>query len=74
VPEDFQLPVQTPDPDRLPACPKCGNKKMVKQMSRFAMTKGLKATIEAPNPELKRNPINDTSIALTRRLARNRLQ
>jgi putative FmdB family regulatory protein len=30
------------NPDRLPACPRCGNKKMVKQMSRFAMTKGLK--------------------------------
>src|SRR5213592_1847664 len=30
------------DPDRLPACPRCGNKKMVKQMSRFATTKGLK--------------------------------
>ncbi len=28
-------------PDRLPTCPKCGNKKMVKQMSRFAMTRGL---------------------------------
>lgn len=30
------------NPDRLPTCPKCGNKKLVKQMSRFAMTKGLK--------------------------------
>jgi len=30
------------NPDRLPACPRCGNKKMLKQMSRFAMTKGLK--------------------------------
>ena len=30
------------NPDRLPACPRCGNKKMAKQMSRFAMTKGLK--------------------------------
>jgi len=30
------------NPDRLPACPKCGNRKMAKQMSRFAMTKGLK--------------------------------
>jgi len=29
-------------PDHLPACPKCGNKKMAKQMSRFATTKGLK--------------------------------
>jgi len=27
------------NPDRLPVCPKCGNKKMEKQLSRFAMTK-----------------------------------
>jgi putative FmdB family regulatory protein len=26
------------DPGRLPVCPKCGNKKMVKQISRFATT------------------------------------
>jgi putative FmdB family regulatory protein len=30
------------EPDRLPTCPKCGNKKMTKQMSRFAMSRGLK--------------------------------
>ena len=30
------------NPDRLPVCPKCGNKKMSKQISRFAMSKGLK--------------------------------
>jgi len=30
------------NPDRLPACPKCGNKKMSKQVSRFALSKGLK--------------------------------
>jgi putative FmdB family regulatory protein len=30
------------NPDRLPVCPKCGNQKMSKQVSRFAMTKGLK--------------------------------
>jgi len=30
------------NPDRLPVCPKCGNKKMSKQISRFVMTKGLK--------------------------------
>jgi putative FmdB family regulatory protein len=30
------------NPDRLPACPKCGNKKMSKQMSGFAMPRGLK--------------------------------
>jgi putative FmdB family regulatory protein len=36
------------NPDRLPVCPKCGNKKMEKQMSRFAMTKGLKEPAAAP--------------------------
>ncbi|EEF57780.1 FmdB family zinc ribbon protein [Pedosphaera parvula] len=30
------------NPDRSPVCPKCGNKKMEKQMSRFAMSRGLK--------------------------------
>jgi putative FmdB family regulatory protein len=29
-------------PDRLPVCPKCGNKKMSKLVSRFAMSRGLK--------------------------------
>ena len=32
------------NPDRLPACPKCGNKKMSKQVSRFALSKGWKET------------------------------
>jgi putative FmdB family regulatory protein len=30
------------DPKHLPACPKCGNEKMVKQMSGFAMPRGAK--------------------------------
>ena len=30
------------NPGRLPACPKCGTKKMSKQISRFATSKGLK--------------------------------
>jgi putative FmdB family regulatory protein len=29
------------NPDRLPVCPKCGNKKLKKELSRFAMTRGL---------------------------------
>jgi putative FmdB family regulatory protein len=36
------------NPDRLPACPKCGNKKMVKQVSQFAMSRGLKEPTAAP--------------------------
>jgi len=31
------------NPDRLPVCPKCGNKKMSKQISRFAMSRNLSA-------------------------------
>jgi len=30
------------NPDHLPACPKCGNQKLSKQVSQFAMSKGLK--------------------------------
>ena len=30
------------NPGHLPTCPKCGNKKMAKQMSRFSSIKGLK--------------------------------
>ena len=30
------------NPDRLPVCPKCGHKKLSKQVSRFALSKGLK--------------------------------
>ena len=30
------------NPEGLPSCPKCGNKRMTKQFSRFAMTRGLK--------------------------------
>ena len=30
------------NPEHLPVCPKCGNKKMSKQMSRFAMPRGTK--------------------------------
>ncbi len=38
------------NPDRLPVCPKCGNKKMTKQMSTFAMPRGAKEPA-APGPE-----------------------
>jgi len=37
------------NPDRLPVCPKCGNKKMSKQVSRFAMSR--KLTEPAPKTE-----------------------
>ena len=34
-------------PDRLPKCPKCGNQRMKKQMSGFAMPRGLKESASA---------------------------
>ncbi len=34
-------------PKHLPTCPKCGNKKMTKQMSNFAMPRGLKDSAPA---------------------------
>lgn len=37
------------NPDHSPVCPKCGNKKLAKQMSRFAMTRGLAEP--TPKPE-----------------------
>lgn len=37
------------NPDRLPTCPKCGNKKMRKEVSRFAAPRGVKET--APKSE-----------------------
>ena len=36
------------NPGRLPVCPKCGHKKLRKEVSRFAMTKGLKESSAAP--------------------------
>jgi len=35
------------NPERLPVCPKCGNKNLEKQMSRFAMTRGLAESADA---------------------------
>ena len=39
------------NPGRLPACPKCGNKKLAKQLSRFATARGLKEP--AANQEIE---------------------
>src|SRR5512132_3547609 len=39
------------NPDGSPTCPKCGNKKMEKQISRFAMTRGLKEPAAKPEGE-----------------------
>ena len=47
------------NPDHLPACPKCGNKKMAKQLSRFAMTRGLKEPSAAAMGEGPEGPMPD---------------
>jgi len=39
------------NPDRLPVCPKCGNKRLSKQVSRFAMSKGLKEPAATSGPD-----------------------
>jgi putative FmdB family regulatory protein len=38
------------NPGRLPVCPKCGNKKMAKQMSAFSMPRGTKEPSAAGGP------------------------
>src|SRR5436309_2578893 len=53
-------------PERLPVCPKCGNKKMVKQMSRFAAPRGAKevaAKPEAGGDEPPAPDIDDPRVA-----------
>ena len=47
------------NPERLPVCPKCGNKKMVKQMSRFAMVKGVPEPGAAAEGEEGEEPMPD---------------
>jgi len=47
------------NPDRLPVCPKCGNKKMEKQMSRFAMSRGLKEPPAKTEPQSGEPPMPD---------------
>ena len=46
----FSFLAKRVNPGRQPACPKCGNKKMSKQVSRFAMTKGLKEDASGNEP------------------------
>src|SRR5438552_2489725 len=47
------------NPDRLPVCPKCGNKKMSKQVSGFAMPRGLKEPAGKPEGEADEGPAPD---------------
>lgn len=54
----FNFLAKRVQPDRVPICPKCGHKRMSKQVSRFAMSKNLKepaaaaTTGEPPMPDL----------------------
>ena len=47
------------NPDRSPVCPKCGNKKMSKQLSRFAMSRKLKEPAAKPEAEGGEPPMPD---------------
>lgn len=47
------------NPDHLPTCPKCGNMKLAKQVSRFAMTRGLKEPAAKPDGDDLKPPMPD---------------
>lgn len=47
------------NPKRLPVCPKCGSKKLKKEVSGFAMTRGLKEPAAGTMPEGDEPPMPD---------------
>jgi len=47
------------NPDRLPVCPKCGNKKMTKQVSRFALSRKLAEPVAKAGTEPGEPPMPD---------------
>jgi putative FmdB family regulatory protein len=47
------------NPNRLPVCPKCGNKKMEKQLSQFAMTRGMAEPAAPTDTEGNEGPMPD---------------
>jgi putative FmdB family regulatory protein len=47
------------NPERLPTCPKCGNEKMVKQMSRFAMSRRVPEPVAKTENEGEGPPMPD---------------
>ncbi|MGA2865817.1 MAG: zinc ribbon domain-containing protein [Verrucomicrobiota bacterium] len=53
----FSFLSQRVKPDRLPACPKCGNRNMAKQVSGFALPRDLKEP--APRSEGEEGPMPD---------------
>ncbi len=46
-------------PGRSPACPKCGNRKMAKQVSRFALSRRLKEPAAKTQSETSEGPMPD---------------
>ena len=47
------------NPDRLPVCPRCGNQNLAKQLSRFAMTRGLSEPAAKGEDEAGEGPMPD---------------
>jgi putative FmdB family regulatory protein len=50
------------NPDRLPVCPKCGNGKMTKQMSSFALPRGLKEPATAPVADESLSDVDESRV------------
>ena len=55
----FSFLAKRVNPDRLPVCPKCGHKKLSKQVSRFALTTGLKEPAAKGQPAGDEPPVPD---------------
>ncbi len=62
----FNFFSQRINPAKSPACPKCGNKKLLKQMSSFAMPRGAKepsAAMEGDDPGAGMPDLDDPRVA-----------
>jgi putative FmdB family regulatory protein len=46
-------------PDRAPVCPKCGHRKLIKQVSAFAMPRGLEQPAAGPDAGAEEGPMPD---------------
>ena len=55
----FNFLSKRPRPDRAPACPKCGNRKMTKQISSFAMPRSVKEPSAAADSAPDQGPMPD---------------
>ncbi|MCI0535629.1 MAG: zinc ribbon domain-containing protein [Verrucomicrobiales bacterium] len=55
----FSFLSKTVNPGHLPTCPKCGNMKMSKQVSRFAMPRGLKEPAAKADDGAEEPPMPD---------------